>query len=496
MNNFYSYLFGLFTLLYFSLYTGASFAQVQPSDDRHEDSIVPQVRTETKVATVIRKNQDLILGAPTTSEVPFVVDAPAAGVGKNKALWVDDYRSGIQVRYDFMRAEQKEINAVLFIAREDATGLAFYHELRAAARRGVKVKVIFDDYGATGASSSKKLTHAMVRHLMDEGVEVKIYNKIDNRALLDPQRYMSRMHEKILLFKGEESFIMGDRNLSNKYFGISKNKDKFLSRDLLVSGDETKVVAHHFDRTFHSDYVEVLDFNKSKIPVTDADVLACKQKLDATASSMEAHPIIKKGITAQNWKDKAKSVKKLTFFGDSPTKTNNVAHQKLLDLITNAKKNVVIESPYVILNKQNSAAIQQAQKNGSAVEVITNNGTLTDEVWVPPAADDDLRKLQKQGVNVFESSAENTRILHTKSYLIDDKYIFFGSNNFDNRSQNWDRESGVIIEDEAFSQDLKKMLARDKTMATKLDLNRPRYRAGGCKHMMYWMLSNMLRPIL
>lgn len=414
----------------------------------------------------------------------------------NSALFIDDYKSARQLLFDHLRAETVEFNGAQFIAREDATGFAYYAELRNAVRRGVPVKQIFDDYGATGSSSSKKLTYAMLKHLQEEGVQVKIFHTIDKRSLLQPSRYYSRSHEKFYVFNSQDAFVMTGRGLNNKFHGISTNKDKFLDRDLLVLGEETKVVKKHFDDTWNSSLVEDPIFDDVKNLVTAEDVLAAKKKLDDVEAAMKTSPLLNSQSTVESWRNKAKKVKSLKFFGDSPGKVDNRAHKKLLEVITNAKESVVIESPYVILNAENQKAINTAIKNGSKVEVITNNSHLTDEVWVPPVADADLRKLSEAGVEVFESSPTHQRVMHTKSYLIDNKHIVFGSNNFDNRSQIWDRESSVVIEDEELAKDLKKLMERDKSLSTKLDLSRPKYRSQSCKHFMYWTLGSLIRKIL
>ena len=408
---------------------------------------------------------------------------------QNKALFIDDYRSSVHVRYDLLRAETQEINAIMFIFREDLAGLSHLAELRKAARRGVKVRLIFDDYGATGAKSARRLSPEMVKHLMDEGIEIKIFHRIDRRAFLQPSRYLNRNHEKILHLKSQNSFLIGDRNWSKTYFGFEKDgNDKFLSRDLFVMGPETKAVEDHFDSLFNSSAVEKMTF---KDPLDSSAVQKAKNQLDSFEAGMEKRKFLVKSPGAESWKKQAKPVKQLTFIGDKVNGPLGSAQKKLFELIKNSKSNVVIESPYVILNQQSMEAIMKAKKNGSQIEIITNSGDLTDEKWVPPAADHDLRKLEKAGVPVYEN-IEN-RIFHTKSYVVDDRYSIFGSNNFDNRSLRWDREAAVLIDDTEFTKTLKDMIQRDKKFTKRFDTTQPTFRSRDC---IRWGLSQLLRPVL
>lgn len=411
---------------------------------------------------------------------------------ENKAVLIDQYRDATQIRFDHVRNETKEINAIQFIVREDSGGLGYLSELRNAARRGVKVRIIFDDYGSTGASSSRKLTEAMVQHLTEEGIEIKIFHRIDSRKFLQPSRLLKRNHQKIVIFKDSDSFIIGDRNVSGKYFGFSNPKRagdiKFLSRDLYVHGPETLKVIQHFEESFAHPSAEVL---KPKQPIGRDEIEAAKLKLDKAAEMIELRKFVSKKGSVEDWKKKSKPVKSLTFIGDKLDSAEGISQKKLLELISNSKQSAVLETPYLILNKESKRALDNARNNKSAVEIITANSHLTDEKWVPPAADDDLRILSKEGIPVYEY--DENRIPHTKSYVIDDKFVYFGSNNFDNRSQNWDLEAGVVIDDTDMAKNLRALIERDKKYSKLMDHNRPSFRSQDC---IRWGISQLLRPIL
>ncbi len=306
------------------------------------------------------------------------------------------------------------------------------------------------------------------------------------------------MHEKLVLFRGLQTFIMGDRDLSGRYFGLKPVGEKFLSRDVAVFGPESEAVAKHFDELYNSRFTDFLDMEKEG--VTTLDKHAARKRLDEALNSYKKSKLASGILSLESrshldiWRMQAMKVKNITFIGDTPNKIDNRSHKALLALIANAKVEANIATPYFIANDENRGAINSAFSNGAKVTLVTNNATLTDERWVPPAADEDLRDLVKKGVAVYENAEQ--RIFHTKTYTFDYRYTFFGSNNLDNRSQNWDRESAIIIDDVQFTKKMNEIMARDISLSVRYDINRKPYHLQNCQQMINWIVSKILRPVL
>jgi putative cardiolipin synthase len=435
----------------------------------------------------------LTLTSCSTSSVSRFLASGGDGP-KNSVAVIDQYRDAMQVRHDFMKAETKGIYAQHFIVREDTIGLGYFTQIREARRRGIPVKLIFDDWASVKATSPRRLTFSMVQHLIDEGVEIKFFHKIDKRAITTPYRYMKRMHEKLVMFKGSESFLVGDRDAGGSYYGMKKVKERFVSRDILVKGDVSQDAFKHFEDLWDSDLVEEYDMSKLKIAPTAQDVELAKIKLDEAQRKLKAINFVDNNGTIDRWTKKLKPVKKITFLGDGVGKIDYTAHKITLETIKNAKKSVLMSSPYVILNKKNASVLKESINNGAKITLLTNSARMTDEIWVPPAYDYDSKKLTNMGVDLWEGST--TRIFHAKSYIIDEKIVIFGSNNFDNRSQRWDRESGIMIEDEDFAAELKKFMMDDKKQATKVDPNRLPLRKESCRDYLKFIFGQIIKPIL
>jgi phosphatidylserine/phosphatidylglycerophosphate/cardiolipin synthase-like enzyme len=77
---------------------------------------------------------------------------------------------------------------------------------------------------------------------------------------------------------------------------------------------------------------------------------------------------------------------------------------------------------------------------------------------------------KKQGIGSDSSvSGDNSTIpmpaprvgLHSKSFVVDGRIAMIGSHNFDPRSEGFNTENGLIVWDEAFAQELERLIRRD-----------------------------------
>jgi cardiolipin synthase len=95
----------------------------------------------------------------------------------------------------------QEVHLENYILQEDDLGQRFADALIAAAKRGAKVKVIYDWLGCRTRTSAK-----FWRQFQGSGVEIRRYNP---PHLSDPLRWISRDHRKVLCVDGEVAFTGG-----------------------------------------------------------------------------------------------------------------------------------------------------------------------------------------------------------------------------------------------------------------------------------------------
>ncbi|MGZ5432295.1 MAG: phospholipase D-like domain-containing protein [Thermoanaerobaculia bacterium] len=134
---------------------------------------------------------------------------------------LDDPRDAAQARVDLLQQAEREIHAMYFLARNDRITYIALALLRDARRRGVpSVRLIVD-------ANFHRIPKAVLAHLRDEGVEVRVYHPL---TLRHPSWLFRRMHEKVVVVDGARD-IAGGRNLAEAYFGRARKKN-YVDRDV------------------------------------------------------------------------------------------------------------------------------------------------------------------------------------------------------------------------------------------------------------------------
>src|SRR3546814_12501813 len=123
-------------------------------------------------------------------------------------------------------------------------------ELRRAAERGVRVRLLLDDLGVSGLDSDLAALDAL------PDVEVRLFNPFILRTpkllgyAFDFVRLNRRMHNKSLTADGAVS-ILGGRNIGDIYFAFGEGV-QFIDTDVMVAGPEAAELGADLDRHWQS----------------------------------------------------------------------------------------------------------------------------------------------------------------------------------------------------------------------------------------------------
>lgn len=101
-----------------------------------------------------------------------------------------------------IRGAEREIHLETYIFADDPTGRTVAAALAAAARRGIKVRVLVDGFGA------REFTATVGRELPGAGVEVQIYRPEVARLRFRRHR-LRRLHRKLAVIDGRIGFVGG-----------------------------------------------------------------------------------------------------------------------------------------------------------------------------------------------------------------------------------------------------------------------------------------------
>jgi len=134
-------------------------------------------------------------------------------------------------------------------------------------------------------------------------------------------------------------------------------------------------------------------------------------------------------------------------FADGPTDRRGATPQLFATLLTLARKEIVISTPYFVPNSTVLNAICAAALRGVDVTLIFPK---RNDSWIVAAASRSYyRLLLKSGVKIFEFY---NGLLHSKTLTIDKSLSFVGSTNLDLRSFDLNYENDILLRDDKITQ--------------------------------------------
>ena len=377
-------------------------------------------------------------------------------------------------RVALARAAQRSIDAQYYIWHADETGMLLFEELAAAARRGVRVRLLLDDQGSHGADD------VIAALGLDPNFEIRLYNPFAQRSVRfteyigDFQRVNRRMHNKAFIADNQAA-IVGGRNVGNEYFGAG-SATPFKDLDALVAGEAVASVSAQFDRYWNSASAYPARMIVPPAAAGAAEALAARFGevrarpdsriyLDAVRATPILAALQDRSIELE-WTD-------VRVMSDDPAKTLDNSGRRDLLLIgelavdgVRAKRSLDMISPYFVPGDEGAKALEELARSGVKVRVLTNSFQATDVSVVHAGYAKRRCGLARAGVALFElkgtgepeakrgsgaRSGSSATSLHAKTYAADGERVFIGSFNFDMRSALLNTEMGLVIQSRALA---------------------------------------------
>ena len=154
------------------------------------------------------------------------------------------------VRARLIDQAEKTLDLQYYIFHDDLTGKFLFDRIIAAADRGVRVRLLLDDWNLTKKTDSLIATLAL-----HPNIEVRVFNPFGThwsslpvrslKMAFGPERLRGRMHNKAFIVDNSVA-IVGGRNIGDEYFGAS-NEANFYDMDIIVLGPITRKVSAIFD---------------------------------------------------------------------------------------------------------------------------------------------------------------------------------------------------------------------------------------------------------
>ncbi len=411
-------------------------------------------------------------------------------------------------RLALVDAARKTLDLQYYAIHADASTARLMRAVREAAARGVRVRILLDDFHSTGRNA------LVLRLAFEPNIEIRLFNPLAGArasalgrivgSLGDAGRIQQRMHNKLFIADNAMG-ITGGRNLGDAYFGHG-DAGNFVDLDVLAAGEVVKELSRSFDTYWNNERAypvqslvsrEALDRLRDEVraerarrdgaanapqppdgeprPVDGADRAQAaarraavwnQQPMDLAAQPFVWAPAAM--MVDRPAKIPADEQAAGTAPAAPPSAQGEVAAGEtvvdgLLQLIGQARGDLLIISPYFVPGPDMMKAFADAVRRGVRVRVLTNSLASNDAPIAHVGYARHREALLDVGVALYEMRSEQATVgsalgasgasvtggsramLHSKVLVVDGRLLVVGSMNLDLRSQKQNTEVALLI---------------------------------------------------
>jgi putative cardiolipin synthase len=383
-------------------------------------------------------------------------------------------------------AADQTIDAQYYIYDSDEAGSILAEHLLEAADRGVRVRLLLDDYNLGSDSELIALS-------VHPRIQVRVFNPMIFRPrwarlleyALHFRRATRRMHNKLFIVDNEFT-ILGGRNVGNDYFNVRANSI-FRDFDVLIAGPATNQASAAFDQYWNSPW-SVPAVALSGRPRTAADLEKLRYKLKARVKNAERFGEEYAEGHDRYITDLADDGQSLVWahgevVTDPPQKIANISPEtrpvaeRLDQEMARAKQEILIEAAYFVPSQSEIESFRQLHEHGVSIQLVTSALETTDVSIVYCAYQKYRNDLVAAGVDVYEYKVHPPQerherkwyrlrpsygALHSKVLVFDGRTTWIGSFNLDPRSHDLNTEVAVIVNSPELSAKLAESINEDR----------------------------------
>lgn len=379
------------------------------------------------------------LAEPMRGLVRMAVRTAAAPLRRANTVEVLHSPAGaFEAMEEAIAGAEHRIHAEFYIWRGDETGQKLIELLTERARAGVKVRLLYDDFGSLGTRRDH------FRPLVQAGGEVAAYGRLRFRLHLSRSRAQFRNHRKLLGIDGRVGF-MGGINIGNEYRGIDRRGRRW--NDMLVRFDGDAVLST--EAIFLEDWLtatgDLLELD-TDLPRANASGLALSDRPDTPAQS--TGPLLQ-----------------IIPSGPDVSLVPTIATQ-FAGAIGSASSRVWIATPYFVPDEPLNVLLRTAALRGVDVRILVPAAENNDSRLVALAGRSYFDELLGAGCRIFEFLPG---MLHAKYMVVDDCVSAIGSANMDVRSFYINYEVTAMFYDAGVTEDVAAVFERDLADSREVD---------------------------
>lgn len=352
---------------------------------------------------------------------------------------LDTVEAAFGSRLALIDAAQRTLDLQYYAIHADNSTEILLQHLRDAARRGVRVRILLDDFNTVGEDAQ------VLRLAFEPNVEMRLFNPLPGSrgslvgriltSIHDMERVQKRMHNKLFIADNAMG-ITGGRNLGDAYFG-GDGKSMFLDLEVLAVGRIVRDMSVSFDRYWNDELAypmqtlvsaeELERLRKPAAPASDpakSPTLAPIPSAAASAPQPTASGSILPNTSATaavgpvlgamdlrrvplNWAPAVILVDQPGKIGpgDDEADAGETAVDGLLQLMELAKQDVLVVSPYFVPGKPIMDLFRQMRSKNVRIRVLTNSLASNDAVAAHAGYARYRKDLVAMGIELYEMRA-------------------------------------------------------------------------------------------
>ena len=310
-----------------------------------------------------------------------------------------------------IRQATESVHLLTYIYWQGAISQRFEEELCAAAKRGVRVRLLVDAVGGA------KMAGGMVDELKAAGCTFAWYRPL---RWYNIGRFNNRTHRKVMVVDGRIGFT-GGVGIAEVWTGHAQDPEHWRDDHFRIRGPAVRYLQGSFAVNWRQATGEVL--------VGGALFPDLSEVGDVRIVAIDAAPSIRiSTIGFAYW----------LFF-----------HA--------ARKEIHVTTPYYVPDPRLQLGLAAAARRGLKVTLLVP-GPHIDTKLVSHASKTYYRELLQAGVAIHEYQPS---MIHTKTVTVDGAYALIGSPNFDTRSFGLNYEEALVVYDSALTQTLNRSFEDD-----------------------------------
>jgi len=321
------------------------------------------------------------------------------------------------------KAEQ-QVELELYLVEAGQCAEAVVQALVDAAKRGVMVRCLFDDFG------SLAFTLALRNRLTEAGVILRFYNKVNWRRGI---RNFYRDHRKLLLVD-KQLAVVGGTGVTDEFWRPDHDTSEWHEVMVEIRGPLVIDWQALFDRQFHA--------NQRRT--------AWRPSQNFGLPRLPPAPVIGEGLGRVAYAD---------------ARQHRDILQSLVRALNSGKKRIWLATPYFLPTWKVRRSLRRAAARGIDVRLLLT-GPRTDHPSVRYAGHRYYPRLLRAGVKIFEYQP---CFLHLKMVLIDD-WVSLGSCNFDHWNLRFNLEANLEALDPALTHAVEQSFEKDFAVSNLVSL--------------------------